>query len=157
MPNPYEEIEEDEEPKPKKKGRRITDLKVSEISVVDKAANGERFLLYKAADPLAGARRATASDDADARRAAAKTNPSMGKKGPPAFIQDKIDAKEEDEDMTCPECGEDMDDCTCDEIEKSSPLTAFTEKYGMGKAEDSLETDEFDEAGVLGLLQKHTK
>ena len=144
MANPYEEVEnekEENEPRPKKKGRRITDLKVSEISVVDKACNNVRFLLYKAADPLAGARRATASDDADARRAAAKTNPSMG--------------KESDEDMTCPECGEDMDDCTCDEEVKKSALTAFTEKYGMAKAEDNLETEEFDEAGVLGILQKH--
>ena len=129
MPNLYEEEEEEEEGvKPKKKGRRITDLKVSEISVVDKAANGERFLLYKAAGkPFPGAA--------------------------PPFKSDE--EKEKEDDMTCPECGEDMDDCTCDEEVNKSALTAFTEKYGMAKAEDNLETEEFDEAGVLGILQKH--
>ena len=132
MANPYKEIEDEEEDgeKPKKKGRRITDLKVSEISVVDKAANGERFLLYKAA-------------------------------GKPPFPPKKEEETSEEEDGTCPECGEDEADCEC-EAEKTikkedGNLETFVQKHAPNSSEESLEKEEFDEAGVLGLLNKHAK
>jgi hypothetical protein len=146
MPTRDEMMEDEEENeggaklKPsKKKGRRITDLKVSEISVVDKAANGERFLLYKAADdPRAAARRATASDDADAREAAAKTSD---------MFDEEYSEDPEMEDLTLQVKG--------DEVMR--PLKKFEEKYLQKSEESPLETGDFDEKGVLDLLQKHVK